>query len=66
MLLIAVAMAGILLLAGGIVVYVAFPHRGQRMPVVPWLGDAMNKAVDSLPTGSEPEDFYTPQESASR
>ncbi|MFN8194753.1 MAG: hypothetical protein U0R80_10790 [Nocardioidaceae bacterium] len=63
--LIAVAMLTILIIAGAVVAYVAFPHRGQRMPVVPWLGDAMGKAVESLPTQAEPEDFYesVPRES---
>ena len=33
--------------------YVAFPHRGEDVPGVPWLGDAMGKAVDALPTLDE-------------
>lgn len=57
-LLIALAMLSILVLAAGVVVYVAFPHRGEPMPVTPWLGQALGRAVESLPTGSEPEDFY--------
>ena len=66
MLLIAVAMTAILLLAAGVVAYVAFPHRGQRMPVVPWLGHAMDKAVNAMPTGTAPQDFYEPQETSAR
>lgn len=31
-------------------IYVAFPFRGEQVPGAPWLGDAMNKAVDRLPT----------------
>jgi hypothetical protein len=31
-------------------VYVAYPHRGERLPVVPILGDAMRRSVDALPT----------------
>ena len=37
------------LVAGAVAVYVAYPHRGEEMPVVPQLGDAMRKGVDSLP-----------------
>lgn len=44
------AMLAILLLAGGVVLYVAFPHRGEDMPHTPWVGDAMRKGVEMLPT----------------
>jgi len=54
-LLIVVAMLLILVLAGGVVAYVAFPHRGEEMPAVPWVGDAMTRAVDSLPTLDDDE-----------
>ena len=37
-------------LAAGVVLYVAFPHRGQDVPHTPWLGAAMRKAVRRLPT----------------
>ena len=40
----------ILLLAGAVVVYAAFPHRGEEVPGVPWLGEALGKAVDAVPT----------------
>jgi hypothetical protein len=66
MLLIAVAMTAILLLAAGVVAFVAFPHRGHRMPVVPWLGHAMDKAANAMPTGTAPQDFYAPQETSAR
>lgn len=36
--------------AGVVVLYVAFPHRGEEVPVAPWLGDAMKRGVESLPT----------------
>ena len=36
--------------AAVVVLYVAYPHRGEEMPGAPWLGDAMRKGVDSLPT----------------
>ena len=44
-----VVMVLILLLAGVIVAYVAFPHRGEELPVAPWLGDVMERAVDAAP-----------------
>jgi hypothetical protein len=43
------------LVAGAVAVYVAYPHRGEEMPVVPQLGDAMRKGVDSLPTLEDSE-----------
>jgi hypothetical protein len=53
-LLILITMLVIIALAGVVLVYVAFPHRGEDLPVAPWLGDAMNTAADRLPT-LEPE-----------
>ena len=44
-----VVMVLILLLAGVVTAYVAYPHRGEEMPAAPWLGDAMAKAADALP-----------------
>jgi hypothetical protein len=44
------AMLGIVLLAALVVLYVAFPHRGQEVPNAPWVGDAMRKGVNLLPT----------------
>ena len=35
--------------------YVAYPHRGEELPVVPQLGDAMRKGVDALPTLEDSE-----------
>ena len=43
-------MLGIVLLAGLVVVYVAYPHRGEEVPNAPWVGAAMRKGVDRLPT----------------
>ena len=34
-----VAMLVILVLAGLVVLYVAFPHRGEDVPAAPWVGD---------------------------
>ena len=33
-----------------VLVYVAYPHRGEEVPGAPWLGDAMKRGVESLPT----------------
>jgi len=52
---IVLAMLLVLAVSAVIVVYVAFPHRGQDVPKAPWLGDAMHKAVDALPTLDESE-----------
>ncbi|HET8562017.1 MAG TPA: hypothetical protein VFL69_15975 [Marmoricola sp.] len=40
----------IVVLAGFVLAYVAYPHRGEEMPHAPWLGDAMKRGVESLPT----------------
>ena len=53
MLAIVLTMLLILLVSAGVVVYVAYPHRGEDLPVVPQLGDAMRKGVDALPTLEE-------------
>jgi hypothetical protein len=45
-----IAMLVILVLAGLVVLYVAFPHRGEEMPAARWLGDVMRRSVDSAPT----------------
>jgi hypothetical protein len=50
MLFIVVAMLVIVVLATAVVLYVAFPHRGEEMPHAPWVGDAMRKGVNWLPT----------------
>jgi len=54
-LLIGLAMLVILVVSGLVVAYVAFPHRDKEMPHAPWLGDAMNKATDAMPTLDEDE-----------
>lgn len=45
-----IAMLVALVLAGLVVLYVAFPHRGETLPAAPWLGNAMRKGVDVAPT----------------
>jgi hypothetical protein len=48
MILLVLLMLLILVVAGAVVVYVAFPHRGEEVPVAPWLGDAMKRGVDTV------------------
>jgi hypothetical protein len=43
------------LVAAAVAVYVAYPHRGEEMPVAPQLGSAMRKGVDTLPTLEDSE-----------
>jgi hypothetical protein len=47
---IVLAMLAILVIAGAVVLYVAYPHRGEEVPHTPWVGEAMRKGVDALPT----------------
>jgi hypothetical protein len=50
MLWVALTMLTILVLAGAVATYVAFPRRGAALPAVPWVGDALERAVEALPT----------------
>jgi hypothetical protein len=45
-----VAMLVILAIAGVVVLYVAFPHRGEEVPHLPWVGRLLRKGVDNAPT----------------
>ena len=53
MLLIILTMLAILVVAGLVTLYVAFPHRGEDVPGAPWLGDAMNRAAEAVPVLDE-------------
>ena len=55
-----VAMLVILALAGLVVLYVAYPHRGEEVPNAPWVGDALRKGVDALPTLDNQREQETP------
>ena len=44
------SMLVVVVVAGLVVTFVAFPHRGEEVPGAPWLGDAMTQAKDALPT----------------
>lgn len=56
-----VAMLVILVLAGLVVLYVAFPHRGEDVPHVPWLGRLLRKGVDNVPTLDNTSDEPAPE-----
>jgi hypothetical protein len=58
-----IAMLISLAVAGLVVAYVAYPHRGERMPAVPWLGDALGKAADAAPVIGEDEGELLRQQS---
>ena len=45
-----VSMLVIVVVAGLVVTFVAFPHRGEEVPGAPWLGETMTRAADALPT----------------
>jgi len=47
---IVIAMLLIVVVAGLVVAFVAFPHRGEELPGVPWLGEAMTNAAEAMPT----------------
>lgn len=42
--------------AGLVIVYVAFPHRGEEMPRAAWLGRTLERGVDAMPTIRDRED----------
>lgn len=50
MLPIVIMMIVILVLAGLVLAYVAFPHRGEELPAAPWLGEALSRAAEAAPT----------------
>lgn len=55
MLFVALAILLSLAVSGVVVLYVAYPHRGESVPGAPWLGDAMAKAVDAAPVIEDEE-----------
>lgn len=54
MLVVVIAMLVVLAVAGLVVVYVAYPHRGEEVPAAPWLGVALGRAAEAAPL-VEPE-----------
>lgn len=68
---IVLAMVVIVALAGLVVVYVAYPHRGGEVPHAPWLGRVMRRGVARLPTlqntnDRTPPDTHNPEVDARR
>jgi hypothetical protein len=53
-----VAMVVIVIVAGLVAAYVAYPHRGERMPATPWLGDAMARAAEAAPVLEEEDEQF--------
>ena len=49
MLFVVIAMLVVLVVAALVIVYAAYPHRGEEVPRASWLGDAMNRAADAAP-----------------
>ncbi|MGC4109124.1 MAG: hypothetical protein QM747_01560 [Nocardioides sp.] len=48
--LLVVSMLVAVVLAGLVVVYVAFPHRGEDVPYAGWLGHLLRKGAETAPT----------------
>ncbi|MCR1782509.1 hypothetical protein KVF89_08185 [Nocardioides carbamazepini] len=55
MLVVGLAVLLSLVVSAAVALYVAYPHRGEKMPVVPWLGDAMGRAVEAAPVLEDDE-----------
>lgn len=56
MIAIVLTMLVVLVLSALVVLYVAFPHRREQLPAAPWLGRAMRRGADSLPTVGDSQD----------
>lgn len=39
----------ILLIAGAVVLYVAYPYRGHDVPGAQWFGDALHRGIRAMP-----------------
>ena len=44
-----------LMISALVALYVAYPGRGEPMPIAPWLGEAMEKAAEAAPTLDDDE-----------
>ena len=60
MLTIVIIMLVILAVATAVMVCAAFPRRGEDVPGVPWLGDAMSRAADAFPVIDDDTGETTP------
>lgn len=47
---IVITMLVILIVAGAALGFAAYPGRGEKVPGVPWLGNALERAADAVPT----------------
>jgi hypothetical protein len=50
-----VAMVVILAVAALVMLYVAFPHRGQQVPKASWLGRLLSRAAERVPVMKDGE-----------
>jgi hypothetical protein len=50
MLWVVLTMLLILLIAAVVAAYAAFTHRGVEVPALPWVGEALERAVGAVPT----------------
>jgi hypothetical protein len=53
---IVVAMLIILVVAGLVLTYVAYPHRGEDVPRAPWVSDTMTRLARRAPVLSEEDE----------
>jgi hypothetical protein len=53
---IVIVMIVILVLAGVVLAYAAWPARGEEVPGAPWLGEALEKVADAAPLVEDDED----------
>ncbi|CAN5628760.1 hypothetical protein BH11ACT8_BH11ACT8_31390 [soil metagenome] len=56
MTIIVVTMIVILAIAAAALAFAAFTDRGEPVPGLPWLGDALRRAADAVPTVKEDEE----------
>jgi hypothetical protein len=56
-----VAMLVTLVLAGLVVVYVAYPHRGEDVPYAGWLGRLLHRGAQTVPTLDNTADDVPPE-----
>ena len=55
MFLIVVVMLLVLAVAALVMTFAAYPNRGHDVPRAPWLGQALNRAVDAMPNLEHPD-----------
>jgi len=55
MFLIVFVMLLVLAVAALVMTFAAYPNRGQEVPRAPWLGQALNRAVDAMPHLDNPD-----------